>query len=282
MSPEERGAPWYLGLHHMDTKSRLPPELYRQIVRDESIGRKEILKLCLTSRDFSVEAYPLLYRRMDFGDARTSELAFRTLCALGKTLNMIYELIIRSNLDEDGWFKDDGQEFTNLVRKMNNLCELDIAGVRNGSKIPRSWWAKNLVPPHIKTLRLSQTWGISLCINDLFSHLPTPLPRLIVSSELEEDGLHRIEHLECKRILPTTENQVIQLPYLKSLVLTRYIVWDTIKWLGPRAPNLHTLIHVGLLPRSDWSVWVKYLEVLRTVKKAGPIVTQIFDKVSRF
>jgi hypothetical protein len=251
----------------MDAKARLPPELYRQIVRDESIGRKDILNLCLTSRDFSVEAYPVLYRHMDFSDSdvRTSELAFRTLCTSKKILTMIYELTIRLNLDKERWFEDKRQEFIDLVNGMTNLHRLHIDAPKTYI-LTNSWWGANLVLPNVHAIHLTRLYGSNTRVHDLFGRLPIPLPYLFYDFPLPGDYTHEIVHLQCKVVHPPLD---IPLPYLKSLVLIGAI---HCKWLSDNAPNLHTLVFLGCWPRREsWSAWVENLATIRSLKKIESI-----------
>jgi len=263
----------------MDAKARLPPELYRQIVRDESIGRKDILNLCLTSRDFSVEAYPVLYRHMDFSDSdvRTSELAFRTLCTSKKILTMIYELTIRLNLDKERWFEDKRQEFIDLVNGMTNLHRLHIDAPKTYI-LTNSWWGANLVLPNVHAIHLTRLYGSNTRVHDLFGRLPIPLPYLFCDFPLRGDHTHEIVHLQCEMVHFSLD---IALPYLKSLVLTAPIGPMHCKRLSDNAPNLHTLVFLGYWPlRESWSAWVETLAI-RSLKKIGPITVNRFDMVGR-
>lgn len=254
--------------------SRLPNELYREIVRDPALDSTDYLNICLTTHALAAEAYPLLYHTVRMNDHRRLVNGIETfnnsprLAGLVQCLDLQIQHSLDSYEQAAEWWKPNCRSLVTAVNNMKNLhClklnflwMLDDPRISSSSKFAEQPpWTTSLSLPRLDCLHMSSP--IHFPITSYFKQLPNPLPLFEAhrSVPLKLDHLEGIARIRCHRIR-FSEGRV-QLQSLRALemgAMYRRPDWDF-------APNLEVMA----ITSSEIPEELVYLPFLKHVKQFG-------------
>jgi hypothetical protein len=257
---------------------QIPVDIYRQVVRDTGLSRKDLCNLCLTSRAVSSEAYPALYANIALHSRKNTLSLIKTIQRSPELGSMIRSFTLRLQAPFVDFYRRESQNLAASINRMTRLriLSLDYPWGASSMKAARSW-TRNISLPNIQSISIETVTYSSVHI--LFHQLPSPLPQYISIQRLPTHAIDGVTRLFCRNIYGNWS----KLHHLKSLV-----VWDlplmTSQIPDDIFPALHTFIVLQQLslmnaftPRPyslDWAPWIR---LLKSVKKLGPIS---YDEIS--
>lgn len=255
---------------------QIPADIYRQVVRDTGLSRKDLCNLCLTSRAVSFEAYPALYANIALHHHKSTVSLIKTIQGSPELGSMIRSFTLRLRAPFADFYRRESQNLARSITLMTGLRNLHLDypwGARDMTTT--SCWTRNISLPSVKSISIETVTYSSVHL--LFHQLPSPLPQYISIQRLPTYAIDGVNRLFCRNIY----GKWTKLPHLESLV-----VWDLPFMPSDISddvfPALHTFIVLQQLSVHTFAVkssleWAPWIRLLKSVKKLGPIS---YDEIS--